>query len=89
VNSATGLVIQVCTLIPGAYIVYKNSTGKMVTNLCFTLTVLVAAILAWLQLGRSLVLTHGNEKEWGFGQILSLVLLTLPVLNALEIFSGK
>jgi hypothetical protein len=31
----------------------------------------------------------GSEKEWGFGQILPLLLLLLPLLTALEILSGK
>lgn len=35
------------------------------------------------------VVMEGTEREWGYGQILPILLLTLPVLSALEIYNGK
>ena len=32
---------------------------------------------------------HGNENSWGFGQLLALLLLALPVLAALEAYHGE
>lgn len=35
------------------------------------------------------VMMEGTEREWGYGQILPMLLLALPVLNALEIYNGR
>ncbi|KAK5989398.1 hypothetical protein PT974_10917 [Cladobotryum mycophilum] len=32
---------------------------------------------------------QGSENEWGFGQLLPLLLLVLPMLSAIEIYFGK
>lgn len=36
-----------------------------------------------------LITRKGNENSWGFGQLLALLLLALPVLAALEAYDSE
>ena len=38
--------------------------------------------------GSASITIIGNEKEWGFGQLLPVLVLALPFLNIVELFSG-
>jgi hypothetical protein len=39
-------------------------------------------------LGENLLAQGGNENRWAFGQILSLLLIFLPISTAVEIYCG-
>jgi hypothetical protein len=50
----------------------------------------VRVILVSLAFGSpSVVLDDTGEKDWSFGQLLTMLLLVLPFISALEIYRGK
>lgn len=54
----------------------------------FSIEIKHAHAMGGLTSHNSIYTIEGAEKEWSYGQILPLLLLTLPVFNALEIYCG-
>src|SRR5436190_1426877 len=64
--------------------------GRLVTSVAcdlFIISMLLSVAIFWVISTTSQ--TRGRDKEWGFGQVIPLVLLAVPILSAPDAFFGQ
>lgn len=85
------MIMRTMSSVAGFFTVWVMVPVYVVTVLVITPIGLSGAQAIVSRSGTTLVpiASGSSEKDWGFGQILPLLLMLLPVLSALEILSGE